>query len=132
MRVIICGSRRWDDRKKIIDRLAELPGTSTIVHGRAANGADKIAHQEAEKLGLRVEPHPANWARHGKSAGFVRNKEMVDLGADLVIAFWDGKSNGTKHTMDLAEAAGIPVEVVWFDPEEAERLEDSYRSGAYE
>lgn len=90
----------------------ELDRTSTIVHGRAANGADKIAHQEAEKLGLRVEPHPANWAKYGKSAGFVRNKEMVDIGADLCIAFWDGKSNGTKHTMDLAEAAGIPVEVI--------------------
>ena len=115
MRVLVTGSRDWSDpkaaRKLIVDRLAELPGDSVIVHG-AARGADRFAHQEAQKLGLLVEPHPADWDRHGKSAGFVRNAEMVALGADLVLAFWNGKSNGTRHTVGLAEAAGIPVEVI--------------------
>jgi hypothetical protein len=111
MRVIVCGSRRWHDRDRIASRLADLPGHATIVHG-AARGADRIAGQEAEKLGLLVEPHPADWDAHGKSAGFVRNREMARLGAELCIAFWDGLSTGTGHMMKTAREAEIPVEVV--------------------
>jgi hypothetical protein len=115
LRVIITGSRDWSDpnaaRKLIADRLFDLPVESVIVHG-AARGADRFAHQEAQKLGLLVEPHPADWDTYGKSAGFRRNAEMISLGADLVLAFWNGKSNGTKHTIDLAHKAGIPVEVL--------------------
>jgi hypothetical protein len=114
MRVIVCGSRRWQDRDAIISRLADLTYGNpevTIVHGNAG-GADKIAHQEAQKLGFFVEPHPADWQTHGKSAGYLRNEEMVTLGADLCIAFWDGKSKGTRHTMELACERDIPVEVI--------------------
>lgn len=111
MRVIVCGSRRWRDRKSITDRLADLPADSVIVHG-AAKGADSIAHQEALKLGLLVEPHPADWQAHGKAAGPIRNFEMAALGADLCIAFWDGSSRGTAHMVDAANARYIPVEVV--------------------
>jgi hypothetical protein len=114
MRVLVCGSRRWQDRDAIINRLADLTYRNpevTIVHGNAG-GADKIAHQEAQKLGFFVEPHPADWKQHGKRAGYLRNEEMVNLGADLCIAFWDGRSNGTRHTMDLARDHGIPVEVI--------------------
>ena len=121
MRVLVTGSRDWSDpnaaRKMISDRLFDLalesgdPSSIVIVHG-AARGADRFAHQEAQKAGLLVEPHPADWERHGKSAGFRRNAEMVSLGADLCLAFWNGKSNGAKHTIDLARNAGIPVEVI--------------------
>lgn len=114
MRVIVCGSRGWHDRDKITDRLALLPAAddTVVVHG-AAKGADRIAEQEAQKLGLLVEAHPADWTRYGKRAGIVRNEEMAALGADLCIAFWDGMSNGTAHMMAAADARGIPVEVVW-------------------
>lgn len=98
-------------RKLISDRLFDLPPSSTVVHG-AARGVDRIAGQEAEKLGLLVEAHPADWDRFGKSAGYRRNAEMIALGADLVLAFWDGKSRGTQHTIELARGAGIPVEVI--------------------
>ena len=111
MRVIVCGSRKWRDRDAITNRLADLPGDSVIVHGNAA-GADRIAHQEGQKLGLLVEPHPADWETHGKSAGPIRNREMARLGADLCIAFWDGSSVGTGHMMKTAREAGIPVEVL--------------------
>ncbi len=111
MRVIVCGSRRWHDRDKIANRLFDLPPDSVIVHGNAA-GADRIAHQEAEKLGLLVEPHPADWGGLGKSAGFIRNTVMAELGADLCIAFWDEQSTGTAHMMSRAREQGIPVEVV--------------------
>lgn len=127
LRVIITGSRSWTNRERIADRLFDLPVTSTIVHG-AARGVDRIAHGEAEKLGLIVEPHRAEWNIHGelngfvpcscppeksvcKLAGFRRNEEMAFLGADLCIAFWDGRSSGTLDMMERCAAHRIPVEV---------------------
>ena len=110
-RVIVCGSRRWNDRDRIASRLVDLPTNSIVVHGNA-KGADRIAHQEAQKLGLLVEPHPADWGRYGKTAGPIRNKEMADLGATLCIAFWDGQSAGTRNMIEQAKQRGIPVEVI--------------------
>lgn len=110
MRVIICGSREWTDRDAIANRLFDLPTDTVIVHG-AARGADRIAGQEAQKLGLLVEEHPADWDYYGKRAGFVRNDRMAKLGADLCIAFWDGRSSGTAMMVDLAEKHGIPIEL---------------------
>lgn len=109
-RVIVCGSRKWRDRDAIINRLFDLQ-PATIVHGNAA-GADRIAAQEAPKLGLLVEAHPADWETHGKSAGPIRNRMMAALGADLCIAFWDGSSRGTQDMIKVAHQQGIPVEIV--------------------
>lgn len=140
MRIIITGSRGWTDRERIADRLFDVPVTSTIVHG-AARGVDRIAHQEAQKLGLRLEPHPAEWNIHGelrglvpcscppekpvcKLAGFRRNEEMAFLGADLCIAFWDGSSKGTLDMMERCARYEIPVEVQhWAFPNRPRREE---------
>lgn len=110
-RIIVCGSRHWHDRAAIANRLFDCPTDSIIVHGNA-KGADRIAHQEAEKLGLLVEPHPADWQNKGKAAGVIRNAEMAAAGADLCIAFWDGRSVGTLHMIEEARRRGIPVDVV--------------------
>lgn len=111
MRVIITGSRGWSDRYFIAEVLAELPGNTTIVHG-AARGADRLAAQEAQKLGLLLEEHPADWEQYGKRAGVLRNELMAALGADLCIAFWDGRSAGTEDMMQRAAEHGIPVECI--------------------
>jgi hypothetical protein len=95
-----------------VDRLFDLPTNATVVHG-GAKGADRIAQQEAQKLGLLVEEHLPDYAgQPGKLAPKIRNAKMAQLGADLCIAFWDGSSTGTAHMMSMAEAHGIPVEVV--------------------
>jgi hypothetical protein len=115
VRVIVCGSRRWHDRQAIQERLYDLtvthaPNYPLIVHG-GARGADRLADEEAGKAGLRTEAHPADWSL-GKRAGLIRNEQMARLGADLCIAFWDGRSTGTQHMVDTAERFGIPTEVI--------------------
>jgi hypothetical protein len=113
MRVIVCGSRKWTDRDAIANRLFDLPIDTVVVHGAAA-GADHIAGQEAQKLGLLVEEHPvtkADYAYYGNRAYFLRNQRMALLGADLCLAFWDGRSRGTSMMVDLADKHGIPIEL---------------------
>lgn len=110
-RTIVTGSRRWNDRTKIVNRLADLPPDTTVVHG-GARGADSIAHQEAQKLGLLVEVHKADWERYGKPAGLIRNHKMAEMGADLCLAFLRDNSTGTLHMVEEARRRGIPVEVI--------------------
>lgn len=110
MRILVCGSRSFANRTYAKSVLMAYPATTTIVHG-GARGADSLAGEVAKELGMTVEVYPADWDGLGKRAGYVRNKQMVDSKPDLVIAFWNGVSKGTKHTIDLATAAGIPVEV---------------------
>lgn len=109
-RVLICGSRSWADIHAIRMRLLRLPPTATVMHG-GAPGADRTAAWLAEDFGFTVEEHPADWKTHGKRAGIIRNLEMLDQNPDLVIAFWDGESRGTAHTISAAKERGIPVEV---------------------
>lgn len=117
MRVIVCGSRRWHDRKVIELRLHDLvlasaPDYPVIVHG-GARGADRIAGEEAQKAGLLVEVHRPDYAALGpKRAPLVRNEDMAAAGADLCIAFWDGRSTVTAHMIAQAKCHGISVEIV--------------------
>jgi YspA, cpYpsA-related SLOG family len=111
VRVIVCGSRSWQDRVLIAERLAALPAHSTVVHG-GAKGADEIAGKAAALFGHEVEPHFADWNMYGKRAGYRRNAEMAAGGADLCLAFWDGDSPGTRQMIGLCREQGIPVEII--------------------
>lgn len=117
-RVLVTGSRTWDDEGVIQYALSEIlfhNHTMVLVHGDCPKGADRIADQWAAARNqfparpVVVERHPADWERHGRSAGFRRNAEMVRLGADLCLAFIVDGSRGASHTAGLAEKAGIPV-----------------------
>jgi hypothetical protein len=115
-RVLVTGSRDWSDHDTVRDALVDaiyqrLP--AVIVHGACPSGADAIAswwvQQISRNLDLTEECHPADWDGLGKRAGFARNAEMVDLGADVCLAFIRNGSKGATHTADLAEKAGIPT-----------------------
>lgn len=111
MRVLVCGSRDWTNQARMYARLARLPDGSTILHG-TARGADRMAATFAEGWGFNVEHWPADWKKYGRRAGIERNVDMLDTEPDLVLAFWDGQSRGTKHTITEAKRRGIPVEIV--------------------
>jgi N-acetylmuramoyl-L-alanine amidase CwlA len=125
----VCGSRTWTDGKAIYEALAQFgraakfEGELTVIHG-AARGADMLADGAARELKEWSDAHlinwcisilafPADWKKHGKAAGYIRNKQMLEEGKpDLVLAFWDRKSKGTASMIKLAIDAGVSVKIV--------------------
>ena len=113
MNIIIAGSRNFNDYnllKSSCDNLLTQFTNIEIVSG-TARGADKLGERYAREKGYDIKEFPANWDKFGKSAGYIRNDEMAKY-ADMLIAFWDGTSKGTKHMIDLANKRGIRVEIV--------------------
>ena len=123
LRVIIAGSRDFNDydllKKSAIDifnKKTMLPDLSRIVSG-GARGADTLGERFANEMGLEITRFIPDWDGLGKRAGYVRNAEMAkysveDYNDGMLIAFWDGKSKGTKHMIDLANKHGLEVHVV--------------------
>ncbi len=114
LRVLVCGSRTWREQQPIREALERLPEGSTVIHG-AARGADEIAGIIAKQLGLEVLAFPADWEKHGKAAGPIRNTQMLREGRPhQVIAFTRdlSQSRGTANMVRQAKAAGVPVKVI--------------------
>jgi hypothetical protein len=111
MRVGIVGSRGFTAPDLVRAFVRSLPKDATVVSG-GAQGVDSWAVGEAKILGLNYKEWPANWKQWGKAAGFIRNQTIVD-DSDIVVAFWDGKSNGTADTIVKARKAGKATYVVY-------------------
>ncbi len=134
MRILITGSRKWRDYDAIAraitvaisDLIKQYPDDNivTIVHGDCPEGADAYADEFANKISrlmlhprektnkqyiVKVEKHPAEWDKYGKSAGPKRNEQMVNAGADICLAFNKNNSPGTSGTIKLVEKAGIEL-----------------------
>lgn len=112
MRILITGSRDFLDYELMKNTLKKYKGkNATIIHG-ACRGADLTADFVAKKFGFNVEKYPANWQKYGKSAGPIRNKEMLESDIDLVLAFPIGESKGTRNCISQAKAKNIPVIII--------------------
>ena len=115
MRVIVAGAVAWIDREAIRRELVKLPSQAVIIFGDC-QGADAIAGEIATELGLTIEPMAKNkedYAKYRKVAWKGLNERMIASGAELVLAFhpdFDG-SKGSKHLAELAESAGIEIQV---------------------
>jgi hypothetical protein len=116
MRVIIAGSRSFNDYQLLessCDMILQSIDKIEIVSG-TANGADKLGESYATKHGYEIKRFPAEWDKHGKSAGYIRNEEMAKY-ADQLIAFWDGKSKGTMHMINLAKKYNLDINIVHYE-----------------
>jgi ABC-type enterochelin transport system substrate-binding protein len=99
----IVGSRTFNDYdtlSKITTKLVAHFNITKIVSGGAA-GADTLASKYAKEHSIELVEFIPDWQLHGKSAGFKRNLDIVN-NANVVIAFWDGSSKGTKHSIDIS------------------------------
>jgi len=127
--LIVAGGRDFDDVGMLNEALYRFPSilTTEFVNGMCKTGADKLAYEYARKRGRKVIPFPctqADWTEHGKKAGPMRNETMAAFVAEKVakygllgvlIAFWDGKSNGTRSMINLALKYGLEVHVYKYD-----------------
>lgn len=109
----IVGSRTFSDYSLLceeIDKLRMTINITRVVSG-GARGADFLGEKYAKEKNIPIVILRANWSKYGKRAGVLRNGDIVKM-SDRVIAFWDGKSRGTKNTIELAEKHGKPSHVV--------------------
>lgn len=114
LRVIIAGSRNFDDYELLKNTMADVlrnEENGVVVVCGEARGADTLGRQYAEEMGFEIDSHPAEWDKYHKRAGFVRNVDMVNC-ADALVAFWDGSSRGTKHIIDTARKRELRITVV--------------------
>lgn len=110
MKILVCGGRNYDRRDAVfaeLDRLhAERPITALIEGG--ASGVDRLAYAWATQNEMHHQCFPADWSKHGRGAGPIRNAQMLrDGNPDLVVAFPGGA--GTAHMVATARKAGVPV-----------------------
>lgn len=112
MKLIVAGGRDFNNyellKKEILDRYSIK--NLEIVCGKA-RGADTLGERFAKEFKLKIKYFPANWDLNGRSAGYVRNCEMAEY-ADCLIAFWDWKSKGTRHMIDLANRKNIKIDII--------------------
>lgn len=103
MRVIIAGGRDFDDYKllkEVCDEFLKDFNVTEIVSGKSL-GADTLGEKYAKERNIPIKEFPANWIKFKKGAGHIRNGEMAEYG-DCLIAFYDGKSTGTKNMLEQA------------------------------
>lgn len=117
-KVIVAGSRNFSDYELLERNLTVLlrnykPEEIEIVSG-GARGVDILGEKYAKEKGCKIKRFIPDWDGKGKSAGYLRNWDMAKY-ADACVVFWDGKSKGTKHMMDLATKEGIKLKTVVYE-----------------
>ena len=113
MRVIIAGGRDFLDYEKLkeyCDKILSDIEYITIVSGKA-RGADTLGERYQKERNLQLKEYPAEWDIYDKAAGGIRNEKMAK-NADMLIAFWDGKSSGTEDMIRRARREKLEVVVI--------------------
>jgi len=108
------GSRDGVNPAAVSDFIDKLDPLTTVIVSGGARGVDTYAAERAEERGIRTVVIRANWKKYGRGAGFLRNKEIVKA-ADDVVAFWNGQSRGTEHTIEQAVKMGRSVAIFGVD-----------------
>lgn len=113
MRILVCGGRDFSDYtflKSILDHFNETYEIECIIEGEA-KGADKLSAQWAKENNITCVPFPADWVKHKRAAGPIRNSQMLKEGKpDFVIAFPGG--SGTNNMISQTKKAKIQILVI--------------------
>lgn len=114
-RVIIAGCRNFSNYELLKEKcdylLQNQKKENVVIVSGHASGADSLGERYAKERGFKLETYPADWKDHGRAAGPIRNAQMANI-ANALIAFWDGKSRGTKNMIETATKRGLQVAVV--------------------
>lgn len=118
IRLCIAGSRTFDDYNQLVLEaktfiVEEIKTRNIIIVSGTARGADSLGEDFGKQFGMTIEEYPADWDQFGKSAGYIRNKEMAQV-SDYALIFWDGKSKGTKHMIDLCNAFNVKIKIITY------------------
>lgn len=115
MRVLVCGGRDYRDVQRVYAELDALHAAArhdcmVVIQG-GAKGADQLARQWAVDRGVAFQNYPADWVKHGRAAGPIRNERMLLAGRpELVLAFPGGR--GTADMVNRAKAAGVTLKEI--------------------
>ena len=116
--MIIAGGRYFSDyellKEKCDEFLQDKTGEEIVIISGHALGADSLDERYAQERGFKIETYPADWKKYGRAAGPIRNEQMANI-ANALIAFWDGKSKGTKNMINLAKKKGLQVFVAQYE-----------------
>ena len=107
MKTMVAGSRSITN----FDLTEYIPEDTTLIISGGAKGIDALAEEYADKHKISKLIMRPDYKKYGKAAPLIRNKKMVDL-SDIIIIIWDGKSKGTKFTIDYAKAQGKEVIII--------------------
>lgn len=121
MRLAIIGSRGFEDYDLLRSTMSEwfdpdgggLSYAIQEVISGGANGADKLGARFARDNNIPLTELLPDWDKYGKRAGFIRNEDIVKS-ADFVLAFWDGVSRGTGHSLSIAKRLKKPTLIIYF------------------
>ena len=108
MKLIVAGSRNFKDYEFVKNAIDNLPFKPDEIVSGNASGVDQSGEKYAKEKGIDLVIFPANWTKHGKSGGCLRNERMINY-ADALLVIWDGESRGTQHMISLAIDAGLKV-----------------------
>lgn len=115
MNIGIIGSRGFTDYTKLKSTIESYIMKEKFINIKiisgGARGADKLGETFAKEFGIPTKVFKPDWDTYGKSAGFIRNKDIVN-NSDIIFAFWDGESKGTKHSIELCKQLNKPIVLV--------------------
>ncbi len=111
MKIVVAGSRNIHDKNLVYDCIEKSKVTITELVSGCAAGVDSLAEAYALDHDIQVMPFWADWKKHGKSAGPIRNKQMAEY-ADAAVVIWNGQSNGARNMIENMRSAGKPV-ILW-------------------
>ena len=113
MKYVVAGGRDFSNEGTMLGVLAHMLVPGDLVISGTAKGADVLGEKCADYLQIPIKRMPADWETHGKAAGHIRNLQMAQE-ADGLIAFWDGKSKGTKNMIENAHKARLETHVYYY------------------